>query len=60
MFLAPTYQSKWLNEWAREWFYMKNDLNERTDIKGIIQTPIVTCFGYKNQHVISTLKLRLL
>lgn len=26
---------------------MKNRLNERTDIKRIIQTPILTCFGYK-------------
>jgi hypothetical protein len=26
---------------------MKNDLNERADIKGIIQTPIATCFVYK-------------
>jgi hypothetical protein len=26
---------------------MKNDLNDQTDIKGIIKTPIVTCFGYK-------------
>jgi hypothetical protein len=47
MFLSLAYRSKWPNEWAKEWFYMKNDLNERTDIKGIIQTPIVTSFGYK-------------
>jgi hypothetical protein len=33
---APAYRSKWQNEWAREWFYMKNDLNGRIDIKGII------------------------
>jgi hypothetical protein len=34
---------------------MKNDLNERTGIKGIIQTSMVTCFRYKKiQHVIST------
>jgi hypothetical protein len=36
MFLAPAYRSKWPNEWAREWFYMKNNLNEQPDIKGII------------------------
>jgi hypothetical protein len=47
MFSAPAYQSKWPNEWMKEWFYMKNDLNEQTDIKGIIQTPVVTCFGYE-------------
>jgi hypothetical protein len=60
MFSALAYRSKWSNEWAREWFYMKNDLNERTNIKWIIQTPILTCFGYKKLHIISTLKLRLL
>jgi hypothetical protein len=47
MFLALAYRSKWPNEWAREWFYMKNNLNEWADIKGIIQTPIATCFVYK-------------
>jgi hypothetical protein len=47
MFSVLAYQSKWTNELAREWFYMKNDLNEQTDIKGLIQTPIVTSFGYK-------------
>jgi hypothetical protein len=46
MFPALAYQSKWPNEWAGV-FYMKNDLKEREDIKGIIQTPIHTCFGYK-------------
>jgi hypothetical protein len=47
MFLALAYRSKWPNEWAKKWFYMKNDLTARADIRGIIQTPIVTCFGYK-------------
>jgi hypothetical protein len=58
--LALAYQSKWSNACAKEWFYMKNNLKEHTHIKGIIQTPIHTCFGYKNRLVISTLKLRLL
>jgi hypothetical protein len=48
MFPALAYQSKWPNEWAIEWFYMKNDLDARANIKGIIHTPIATCFGYKN------------
>jgi hypothetical protein len=47
MFPALAYQSKWPNEWAKDSFYMKNDLKEREDIKGIIQTPINTYFGYK-------------
>jgi hypothetical protein len=48
MFLALAYRSKWPNEWANEWFYMKKDLDARANIKGIIHTPIATCFGYKN------------
>jgi hypothetical protein len=49
MFLTLTYRSKWQNEWAKEWFYMKNDLNEQTNIKGIIRTLIVISFRYKKQ-----------
>jgi hypothetical protein len=30
-----------------EWFYVKNDLVEREDIKGIIQRPIWSCFGIR-------------
>jgi hypothetical protein len=33
---ALAYRSKWPNEWVKEWFYMKNDLKECLDIKGII------------------------
>jgi Rieske Fe-S protein len=47
MFLALAYRSKWPNEWAKVWFYMKNDLTAQVDIKGIIQTPVATSFGYK-------------
>jgi hypothetical protein len=31
----------------QEWFYVKNDLAEREDIKGIIQRPIWSCFGIR-------------
>jgi hypothetical protein len=31
----------------QEWFYVKNDLSEREDIKGIIQRPIWSCFGIR-------------
>jgi hypothetical protein len=44
MFPTLAYRSKWTNEWAKEWFYMKNDMKE---MEGIIQTHIHTCFGYK-------------
>jgi hypothetical protein len=59
MFPALAYRSKWLNEWVKKWFYMKNDLTTRVDIKGIIQTPIVTRFGSKSRRAISTLMPRL-
>jgi hypothetical protein len=47
LFLALAYRSKWLNEWAKEWLFMNDDLEERANIKGIMQRPIRTCFGYK-------------
>jgi hypothetical protein len=56
MFLTLAYRTKWPNEWTKEWFYMKNDLNEQTDITGIIQTHIVTSFRYKSQCVTSSSK----
>jgi hypothetical protein len=58
MFSALANRIKWPKEWTKEWFYMKNDLKARPNIKGIIQTPIHTCFGYKKLHVISTSKLK--
>jgi hypothetical protein len=33
--------------WMPEWFYVKNDLVEREDIKGIIQRPIWSHFGIR-------------
>jgi hypothetical protein len=32
----PTFHKKWLGSWMKEWFYVKNDLNQREDVKGII------------------------
>jgi hypothetical protein len=31
----------------QEWFYKKNDLSEREDIKGVIQRPIWSRFGIR-------------
>jgi hypothetical protein len=36
LFTTLAYRSKWLNEWAKEWIYMKNDLKEWANIKWII------------------------
>jgi hypothetical protein len=42
---VPTFCKRWLGAWMQEWFYIKNDLVEREDIKGIIQHPIWSHFG---------------
>jgi hypothetical protein len=36
---------RWPGAWMEEWFYEKNNLVEREDIKGIIQRPIWSRFG---------------
>jgi hypothetical protein len=33
---VPTYRKRWPGAWMEEWFYVKNDLIERKDIKEII------------------------
>jgi hypothetical protein len=60
MFLALAYRSKWANAWAKKWFYMKNDLKQREDIKNIIWTPIHPSLSSKGQLVIYISKLKLL
>jgi hypothetical protein len=44
---VPTFQKRWSGAWMQEWFYVKNDLSEREDIKGIIQRPIWSRFGIR-------------
>jgi hypothetical protein len=46
-YLVPTFQKRWPGAWMQEWFYVKNDLIKREDIKGIIQRPIWSCFGIR-------------
>jgi hypothetical protein len=48
---VPTFQKKWLGSWMQEWFYVKNDLDQREDIRGIIQRPIWSRFGIKRPSV---------
>jgi hypothetical protein len=33
---VPTFRKRWPGAWMQEWFYVKNDLVEWEDIKGII------------------------
>jgi hypothetical protein len=43
--LVPTFWKRWPEAWIEEWFYVKNDLKKRADIKEIIQRPIWSRFG---------------
>jgi hypothetical protein len=44
---VPTFRKRWPGAWMEEWFYVKNNLVEREDIKGIIQHPIWSRFGIR-------------
>lgn len=46
-YLVPTFRKKWSGSWMKQWFYVKNDLNEREDVRGIIQRPIWSRFGIR-------------
>ena len=34
-----TFRKKWPGFWMKQWFYVKNDLSEREDVRGIVQRP---------------------
>ena len=48
---VPTFRKRWPGAWMEEWFYVKNDLIEREDIKEIIQRPIWSRFGLRRPTV---------
>jgi hypothetical protein len=48
---VPTFQKRWPGDWMTEWFYVKNDLKTREDIKGIIMRPIWQRFGLRKPKV---------
>jgi hypothetical protein len=48
---VPTFRKRWPGAWMEEWFYVKNDLIEREDIKGIIQRPICSRFSLRRPTV---------
>jgi hypothetical protein len=49
---VPTFWKRWPGAWMEEWFYVKNDLIKREDIKEIIQRPIWSRFGLRRPKVI--------
>jgi hypothetical protein len=48
---VPTFRKRWLGAWMEEWFYVKNDLIKREDIKEIIQRSIWSRFGLRRPKV---------
>jgi hypothetical protein len=48
---VPTFRKRWPGDWMREWFYVKNDLKKREDIKDIIMRPIWQRFGLRKPNV---------
>jgi hypothetical protein len=36
---VPTFRKRWPGAWMKEWFYVKNDLKARENIKEIIMRP---------------------
>jgi hypothetical protein len=44
---VPTFRKRWPEAWMEEWFYVKNNLIEREDIKWIFQRPIWSRFGLR-------------
>jgi hypothetical protein len=47
------FQNKWLGSWMKQWFYVKNDLSKREDVRGIIQRPIRSLFGIRRPSIAS-------
>jgi hypothetical protein len=48
---VPTYKKRWPGAWMEEWFYVKNDLKAREDIKEVIMRPIWSRFGLRRPKV---------
>jgi hypothetical protein len=42
----------------KQWFYVKNDLSKREDVRGIIQRPIRSCFGIRRPSITSGNKIQ--
>jgi hypothetical protein len=48
---VPTFRKIWPGAWMGEWFYVKNDLTVREDIKEVIMRPIWSRFGLRRPKV---------
>jgi hypothetical protein len=48
---VPTFRKRWPGSWMEEWFYVKNDLKAREDIKEVIMRPIWSRFGLRRPKI---------
>jgi hypothetical protein len=48
---VPIFQKRWPGAWMEEWFYVKNDLKAREDIKEVIMRPIWSRFSLRRPKV---------
>jgi hypothetical protein len=48
---VPTFRKRWPGAWMEEWFYVKNDLKAREDIKEVIMRPIWSRFGLRRPKI---------
>jgi hypothetical protein len=48
---VPTFRKRWPENWMEEWFYVKNDLVAREDVKEVIMRPIWSRFGLQRLKV---------
>jgi hypothetical protein len=49
--LVPTFRKRWPRAWMEEWFYVKNDLSAREDIKEVIMRSIWSRFSLQKPKV---------
>jgi hypothetical protein len=50
---VPTFWKKWPSSRMKQWFYVKNDLSKREDVRGIIQHPIRSRVGIRRPSIAS-------
>jgi hypothetical protein len=49
---------KWQGSWMKQWFYVKNDLVKREDVKDVIQRPIQSHFGIRGPTIVNSKKIQ--
>jgi hypothetical protein len=48
---VPTFWNKWSGSWMTQWFYVKNELDRREDVRDVIQRPIWSRFGNRRPSI---------